>query len=176
MKYLISISLVSLFLSCYAQERVSPIVKEYGGIYEIPEATIKPDPSKDYKIVIDVYGGAEDKKDIDRSLNNVARMLNLHAVGGVPADKLKVVIALHGQSTYSTLSHEAYQKKFGVDNPNAGLMKALKDAGVRIAVCGQSMRSREVDSDDLLSEVEVAISMLTTITHYQNEGYMLLKF
>ena len=176
MKYLLSFLASFIFCSVLAQERVNPVIKEYGGIYAIPEATVKPDPEQDYKIVIDVYGGAEDKTEIDRSLNNVARMLNLHAVGGVPAEKMKVVLALHGQSTYSTLDHASYRKKFDVDNPNAELMKALKDAGVKITLCGQSMRSRGFEAGELLDEVEVATSMLTTVTHYQNLGYMLLRF
>lgn len=175
MKYLFSLSLVLLILSLNAQ-RVNPVIKDFGGIYAIPESTVKPDPTKDYKIVIDVYGGAKDKSKVDGSLNNVARMLNLHAVGGVPADKMKVVIALHGQSTYSTLDHSTYREKFKMDNPNAELIKALKDAGVKIAVCGQSIRSRGFKADELLDEVEVATSMLTTVTHYQNLGYTMLKF
>ncbi len=176
MKYLLSLLTILICITVHAQEKVNPVIKDFGGIYDIPEATVKPDGQQEYKIVIDVYGGASDKSDLDRSLNNVARMLNLHAVGGVPADNMNVVLALHAQSTYSTMGHEAYREKFGTDNPNADLMKALKDAGVKITVCGQSLIGRGVDPDELLEEVEIATSMLTTVTHYQKLGYMLLRF
>ena len=176
MKYLLHLSCVLFLFSVSAQDKVNPVIKHFGGIYAVPNATVKPDPRQDYNIVIDVYGGAEDKSEIDRSLNNVARMLNLHAIGGVPVEKMSVVLALHGQSTYSTLDHVTYQEQFGMDNPNAELMIALKEAGVVITVCGQSLVGRGFNADQLHDEVEVATSMLTTVTHYQNLGYMLLKF
>ena len=168
--------LIASISTSFAQEKVAPVIKNFGAIYEIPEATIKPDPSKDYKIIVDVFGGASDKKEIDRSLNNVARMINLHSVGGVPAEKMNIVLALHAQSTYSILNNKSFREQFGVDNPNAALIKELKEAGVKVAVCGQSLRGRGFDKDMILDEVEIATSMLTTVTHYQNLGYTLLKF
>jgi intracellular sulfur oxidation DsrE/DsrF family protein len=55
-------------------------------------------------------------------------------------------------------------------------VKELKEAGVKVAVCGQSLRGRGIENEQLLSEVEVATSMLTTVTSYQMKGYQLLKF
>ncbi len=176
MRYLLSTLLVCSIIASQAQDRVNPVIKSYGGIFNIPGATVKPDPNQEYKIVVDVYGGADDKKDLDWSLHNVARMLNLHAVGGVPAENMKVVLALHAQSTFSTLSDKAYKKQFGTANPNTNLIKELKEAGVKITVCGQSLRARGFEKDELRGEIEVATSMLTTVTHYQNLGYILLKF
>ena len=176
MKYVITFLALIFITSLTAQEKVNPVIKNFGGIYDIPEATVKPDVTAEYKIVVDVYGGAEDKSKLDASLNNSARMINLHAVAGVPVESMKIVLALHGQSTYSAMSDAAYKEKFGSNNPNTPLIQELKAAGVRIAVCGQSLRGRSVQAEQLLKEVEVATSMLTTVTHYQNQGYMLLKF
>ncbi len=176
MRHLLSPLCIIILSAGFAQKRVNPVIKNFGGIYDIKEATVKPDPNQEYKIVIDVYGGADDKSKIDRSLNNVARMLNLHAVGGVPPEKMDVVLALHGQSTYSIMDEASYKKRFKSSNPNAALVKELSEAGVKIAVCGQSLRSRNVAGDKLLSEVEIATSMLTTVTSYQMKGYQLLKF
>ncbi len=176
MKYSLSLLLICFFFLCHSQERVNPVIKNYGGIYEIPEAIVKPDPEQDYKIVIDVYGGSKDKKDLDRSLNNVARLLNLHAVAGVSKGKMKVVLALHGQSTYTTLNNKSYKKQFGIDNPNTRLLNELKESGVRITVCGQSLKGRGLSVKQLHDDVELATSMLTTVTHYQMKGYSLLKF
>ncbi len=176
MKHLLSALLTITLTACIAQKRVNPVIKNFGGIYDIPEATVKPDPNQEYKIVIDVYGGSEDKSKIDRSLNNVARMLNLHAVGGVSPEKMSVVLALHAQSTYSIMDNDSYRKKFGSENPNIKLVEELNEAGVKITVCGQSLKSRNVKGNRLLSEVEIATSMLTTVTSYQMKGYQLLKF
>lgn len=176
MRYTLTTLLIIILSAGFAQEKVNPVIKNFGGIYDIPEATVKPDPNQEYKIVIDVYGGTDDKTEIDRSLNNVARMLNLHAVGGVDPGKMKVVLALHAKSTYSILNDELYKAKFGTSNPNIALVKELKEAGVEVTVCGQSLRGRGVENDQVLSEVEIATSMLTTVTSYQMKGYQLLRF
>ena len=69
MKYVLTLLLLVNMLFSHAQEKVNPVIKNFGGIYDIPEATVKPDPNQEYKIVIDVYGGSDDSEEIDRSLN-----------------------------------------------------------------------------------------------------------
>jgi len=167
---------VTVALSVSAQERVFPMVKNYGGIFDIPSAVVRPDPTQVYKIVVDVYTGAEAPGDLAFGLNNVARMLNLHVVGGALPGKLDVVLAIHGGATFSVLDHAAYQDKHGVDNPNIGLIKALKDAGVRVTVCGQSLLARGIPLASVNPEVEIATSMLTTVSAYQLKGYAVFKF
>src|SRR6185369_1711084 len=80
--------------------RVNPIIKGFGGIFEIPYAVEKPDPTLNYNIVIEVERGSEKPDTLNWALNNVARLLNLHAVGGVPREKMNVVLAIHGGATY----------------------------------------------------------------------------
>lgn len=162
--------------SATAQEKLNPIIAEYGGIYAVPSATVRPDSSLDYRLVIDVMTGSESPAEPGFGLNNVARMLNLHAVGGVPAEQLHVVLAIHGGATVGVLDDSSYRAKFGVDNPNAGLIRALKAAGVRVTVCGQSLLARNIDLNTVLPEVEVATSMLTTVATYQMKGYAVFKF
>ena len=176
MKSSITIFLSLAVLVSFSQERVNPVIESFGAIYDIPDATVKPDPNAELKIVIDVYGGSKDKGRVDGSLNNVARMLNLHAVGGVNPDNMKVVLAAHGGSTFSILSDEAYKEMFGMDSPNTPLIKELKEAGVKLTVCGQSLVGRDIPADQVNDNVELSTSMLTTVTKYQLLGYTLLKF
>jgi intracellular sulfur oxidation DsrE/DsrF family protein len=160
----------------YSQSRVNPVIKSYGGVFEIPYAAEKPDPSMVYNIVIEVERESEKPDTINWALNNVARLLNLQAVGGVPAKNVNVVIAIHGGATYTTMNNEAYREKYKMDNPNLVLYKELERAGVKIVVCGQSLVARKVDRTRLVPEVKVAVSMLTTLTTYQMKGYAVLKF
>jgi intracellular sulfur oxidation DsrE/DsrF family protein len=74
------------------------------------------------------------------------------------------------------LNNEAYQKKFKTNNPNLKLIEELRQAGVKIAVCGQSLVRREIDPKQLAPGVEVAVSMLTTFSMYQLKGYAAMKF
>jgi intracellular sulfur oxidation DsrE/DsrF family protein len=168
-----------LFLVCnlaISQETINPIIKGYGGILDAPHALERPDPNMEYKIVIDVATGDSDPKAVMYSLENVARLLNLHAMGGVPADHMKVVLAIHGGAVWSTLDNETYNAKYGVDNPHLPLFKELAAAGVRMFACSQSLMGRDIDHTKLASEVKVATSMLSTMTTYQLKGYAALKF
>ena len=160
----------------FAQARVNPIIKSFGGIFEIPYAEEKPDPDLTYNVVIEVEKESDRADTLNWALNNVARLLNLHAAGGVPAKNMNVVLAIHGGATYTTMDNESYRKKYKKDNPNLRLYKELSDAGVRIFVCGQSLIVRKVDRTHLVPEVKISVSMLTILTTYQMKGYAVLKF
>ena len=158
------------------KDRVNPVIKDYGGIFEIPYAEEKPDPNQEYKIVIEVKEVKNKPEEVNWALNNLARMLNLHAVGGVAKEKIHVVLAIHGEASYTVMNDEAYQKKYKVSNPNLDLYSSLEKSGVRIVVCGQSLIAREIDRTKLVPEVKIGVSMLTTLTSYQMKGYALLTF
>lgn len=177
MKNLLTISAMLFFyISTLAQERVFPIIKNYGGIFEIPNAAEKPDPSLNYNIVIEVFSGSEKADELNYALNNVARLINLHAVGGVPKEKIKVVVAIHGEAAYTLMQNDQYKAKYKTDNPNLGLYKALDDVGVQLFVCGQSLIARQIDRKKLIPEIKIATSMLTVVSTYQLRGYAVFKF
>ena len=152
------------------------MIKNYGGIYEVPDATVLVDSEIEYKVIIDVVTGAEDSDEVAWGLNNVARMLNLHSVSGADMDRVSVVLAIHGSATNAVMDNRLFKKRFGVDNPNLPLIKELKEAGVMLTVCGQSLISRRIPVKSVAEEIEVATSMLTTVTTHQLKGYALLKF
>jgi intracellular sulfur oxidation DsrE/DsrF family protein len=169
---------VGLACNVWAQSprRINPVVEEYGGIFPIPYAVERPDSTQVYKIVIEVEQVREKPHELSWAVNNVARLVNLHASAGVPRQNLEVVMVIHGEATYTAMNDEAHRAKFKVENPNKGLYTALEKAGVKIVICGQSLINRNVDRFKLLPEVKIATSMLTTLTHYQMKGYALLKF
>ncbi|HWA32862.1 MAG TPA: DsrE family protein [Cyclobacteriaceae bacterium] len=173
--FIFSIFLLSC-VTCFSQTRVNPVIKSSGGIFEIPYADEKPDPAMTYNIVVEVERPSEKPDTINWALNNVARLINLHAVGGVSPKNIHVVLAIHGGATYTVMNNEAYRAKYKVDNPNLKLYKELADAGVKIFVCGQSLIGREVDRMKMVPEVKVSVSMLTILTTYQLKGYAVLKF
>ncbi len=160
----------------FSQPRVNPVIKDYGGVFEVPDAAEKPDPTLSYNIVVEVERESEKPDTINWALNNVARLLNLHSIGGVPAGNMHVILAIHGGATYSTMNNEAYRERYKKDNPNLKLYQELQDAGVKIFVCGQSLVARKVDRKRLVSEVKISVSMLTILTTYQMKGYAILKF
>jgi intracellular sulfur oxidation DsrE/DsrF family protein len=169
---LLSLSFGSLLAQAQYQY---PVIKNFGGIYPIDQATVVPDAKQEYDIVIDVFSG-EDPMILNSALNNVARMINLHAISGVHPDSIHVVLAIHGMATKTILNNDGYVSRHGIENPNQNLISELKEAGVKLTVCGQSLIGRKIDLDEVNENVEIATSMLTTVTTYQLKGYTLLKF
>lgn len=158
-----------------AQELVSPLVSDYGLIYNI-RGSVKPDPSISYQIVADVSTKSGKAKYINQGLYNLARLVNLHIAGGVDPSKLQVVAAIHGGATFATLDNNGYNEKYGMDNPNIELIQQLKDAGVQLFVCGQSLVIRNDGLENVNPQVDISLSAMTIVTEYQAKGYGLLKF
>ncbi|WP_340104283.1 DsrE family protein [Rhodohalobacter sp. 8-1] len=166
---------ISLSSSAFAQDARYPIVNNYGGIYEINGA-VDPDSDIHYRIVIDLKTLQSDKERLNQGLNNVARMMNLHGLGGVSKENLSVVIVAHGGATESILNHDGYRRKNDVDNPNIPLIDALKEAGAEIVVCGQSLLARGYEQNEVNNEVTIGLSMLTVVTEHMHKGFQLLVF
>lgn len=176
MKFFLSLLIAILFvIPTIAQEAQFPIIESFGGIYKIEGATSL-DSQMEYKIVIDLKTLQRDKESINPGLNNVARMMNLHGLGGVNAENLDVAVIVHGGATDIIINNEAYQKRYELDNPNIELIATLKEAGVNIYVCGQSLLSRQYARNEVNEDVIVALSMLTTFTTYMHNGYVPLVF
>ncbi|NND34603.1 MAG: DsrE family protein [Saprospiraceae bacterium] len=165
-----------LIQSIQSQETYNPIVQDFGGIFDIPHASVKPDANQEYKIVIDVVSGPKMPHELNPAINNVARLLNLHGIAGVPEQQMDVVLAIHGEATDAVLNNESYESKYDMANPNVLLLAALEKAGVKITVCGQSLIGHRITADQVLGSVEIATSMLTTVSSYQMKGYAFFRF
>jgi intracellular sulfur oxidation DsrE/DsrF family protein len=178
MKQIFTLSLFLFVMIQYsqAQDPQSPMVPGFGAVHEIPGADKLPDPSVEYKMVMDVTGGSDDPSEVNPSLYRIARTLNLHALGGVPQENIRAVAVLHSKATPAVLSNEAYRKHFKVDNPNEGLIRALAEAGVEVYICGQSLIARGFANDSLHPDIKVSISAMTILTEYQMKGYALMPF
>lgn len=158
------------------QERKFPVVQRFGGIFPVEQAAPVPDPSMEYKVVMEVSMPSEKPDEVNFGLNAVARLVNLHAEAGIPVNRLKVVVAVHGEAAYCLTDHAAYRARFKTDNPNLEMLTELRARGVELYVCGQSLVARKIDRKTLAPEVQVALSALTTLTTCQLKGYAFLKF
>jgi intracellular sulfur oxidation DsrE/DsrF family protein len=176
MKRILVFVLLLVSVSSFSQSRINPVIKSYGGIFDIPYAQEKPDPTLEYNIVIEIERASDTPDSTNWALYNVARLINLHVMGGVPKEKLHIVLAIHGAAAFSVMDNKAYKAKYGVDNPTLKLFKELDQAGVKMFVCGQSLIARKIDQNSMVPEVKIATSMLTTMTTYQLKGYAALKF
>jgi intracellular sulfur oxidation DsrE/DsrF family protein len=159
-----------------AQNKVNPVIKHFGTITEVPSSVENPDPKLNYKIVVEVNSDNPKPETVHEFFDKVAAVVNLHALGGVPAGKFNVVMVIHGPAAQFVINDEEYKKKYNTSNPNIPLFKELTDAGVKIFVCGQSLNKRNIPKEAVASEVKTALSAITTLTTYQLKGYSVLRY
>jgi intracellular sulfur oxidation DsrE/DsrF family protein len=163
-------------MTAFAQQRINPVIKKSGGIFEVSDAVEKPDPKLKYDIVIELFSAPDNPKEVNQALNNIARLINLHVMGGVPKENLNVVVAIHGEATYSITDTKTYQKRYDCPNPNLDVYKELAEKGVKLFVCGQSLVARKVERPTITPEIKIATSMLTVVTTHQLRGFAYMKF
>jgi intracellular sulfur oxidation DsrE/DsrF family protein len=131
-------------------------------------------PSLEYKVAVDVYGKVRDSTAVFGSFTEVGRTFNLLAANGTPKEKIKMAAVIHGGAVIAILTDEEYQKKYGVPNPSLPVIAKLKEAGIEFYVCGQNLGMFDLRSDQITSDVKVALSAKTTFITLDQLGYSFL--
>lgn len=169
--------LILLFLPILLNgQEAGPVITDFGKVYQIDNPDIPSDYTEVYKAVFDVYDSPSGRGVINPQLETAARYLNLHVKGGIAPENLKVALVVHGKATEDLLRPQEFLKKHGTPSANAALVRKLLDAGVSIAVCGQSATSRQIGREQTIEGVQWALSAMTALVHYQNKGYRFIKF
>ena len=101
-------------------------------------------------------------------------MANLYAYAGVPADKVRIAVVVHGKATPSILNDAAYRQHFGKPNPNGALISQLQAAGNEIFICGQALTQQGYAPSDIHAKVKLALSAVTKLADLQAAGYALI--
>ena len=161
--------------AAFAEEpQMGPVIKNYGPVFAVPESRFALDQQAGRKVVFDVAQSPEDSAALNRRLESVARYLNMHARAGIDTDRFDIAVVLHGKASWNALSDVAYRQRFDGDNPNTGLITALKAAGVDFWLCGQSAGFNGIASSELSGHVNLALSAMTVLQDLQAKGYALL--
>jgi len=159
--------------SARAQSAQALPIPSVDAAIDFPNEHEMPDPNLTYKIVFDIAKAAPKIDDVNPGLIAVARYYNTLAKGGVPADRRKFVVVFHQEGTELALTNAAYKAlKDGHDNPNIGLIRSMKQAGVDFRVCGQGVLSRKIDMSTIQPEIQIDQWAMTTITTLQLRGYI----
>ena len=153
-----------------------PVVADFGAVYVVPNPGLPTPMLQELKIRFDVSETPADVKTVSPQLETAARFLNMHAKAGVSPERLKVAVVVHGDAAKDVLSNEAYRKRHGIDNPNLALLEALKRAGARLYLCGQTAGSRGITASEMAAPVQMALSAMTAHLVLNAEGYVLNPF
>jgi len=157
-------------------KKAGPIIKDYGKVWAINDPDYKIHPDANFKVVFDIMHSPEDPAQLNPSIETAARFLNMHAQSGVAPENMKVALVVHNKASKDIITNAAYEKRYGVVNPNADLVSQLIDAGVAFIFCGQSSASRNFPKEETLEGVQISLSAMTALIQLQNEGYRLIKF
>ncbi len=152
------------------------IIPDYGETLKVPDIDIETDVSAEFKVIFDVAQSSDDKSVINKYIVTAARFLNMHADAGMDKSQLKVAMTIHGGAWQDVLSNEAYREKYGVDNPNVELINQLTEAGADIIICGQTAEYRGITKQNANPNVKFALSAMTALLQYQENGYTFFKF
>lgn len=151
----------------------NPVIKSGGAVHPLPDAVFQPKRNVIYKALFSVTKGEKDPKKVNGGLEHVARAVNVFASAHVPLKHMKFVVIMHGKAVPAVLDNAHYKEKFGVDNPNLKLIKELRAAGVRFAVCGQAVAGYKYKYSWVNPDIKIALSALSTLIVLQHEGYAL---
>ncbi len=166
------------FLNLSAQENKVPgkIIENFGSTYRVESPDIETNSSLTHRVIFDVSRSGEDRESLNAYIETAARFLNMHADQGMRPEQLQVAMTIHGGAWQDILNDTAYMQRFGVSNPNSGLIKNLLEAGVDVILCGQTMQFREIKSEEKIPGVKVALSAMTALLQYQHMNYKFIKF
>jgi len=174
MKKLLLIAIVFMTTQfASAQDWTTPIIKGYGKIKEFKKVAVQPDATKEYNIVFDLKDDRE-MHGTNIGYFKIARLINMLGSSGVAPEKVNIVAAIHGGATFTALNDEKYKAKYNKANPNAEVIKLLKDYGVKLYVCAQATASRGIAAEDLNPNTEIALSAMMVLANYQLDGYALM--
>ena len=175
--FLALVSILSVISAMAANEKITPggpLIKGYG-----PHFTTDQDEALDksavFKITFDLARQGE-KDSANRHIESLARFLNMHVAYGIPVENMHLALVVHGSATFDMLNNEAYNEKYGVDNPNHDLLARLMENNVEVFVCGQSAGFMNVNAGDLQSGAKMSISAMTAHALLQQQGYTLNPF
>ncbi len=154
---------------------INPVIKNFGRVHPRPDAAVQPDPSADYKVIVDVVHGGKDHSEVNGSLQRLARIVNLMGFARVPPEHVHIVAVIEGEASLAAASNDMYRKFYKVDNPNAPIIHALKAAGVTMLVCGQALAENGFKDSDVNPDVTVSLSALSDFVVYGQRGYSYMQ-
>ena len=156
-----------------AQEWETPIIEGYGEVKYFDQAASQLNKQLEYKLIFDIKSN-QVKNGVNKGLWTIARTLNLFELSGIPSKKIEIVASIHGEATFITLNSNAYQDKFGRDNPNSNIIQQLNDSGVKLYVCSQATSSRNINNGDLNINVIPALSGIAVLSNHLLQGFTLM--
>ncbi|GAB2687535.1 DsrE family protein [Aliiglaciecola sp. 3_MG-2023] len=147
------------------------VITGYGDIAKVADM-IPISPDATFNVAFDITAQAE-PGEVNRSLNSLARFINMHVGNGVKLENIHLAAVIHSKATYDLLNNIAYQKKFQKDNINVDLIRQLLANNTQIFLCGQASTKMGITKDQLVPGIKITLSAMTAHALLQQQGYTL---
>ena len=154
--------------------RTGPLVPSGGPVFEVENPDFPTPMDTPLKAVFELRDAAPSAEGGQPQINTMARYLNMHAKHGVPSENLHVAGVVHAGAVWAVVNDERYREEHGTDNPNKDVVAEILASGGQLVLCGQSAAARGVDREDLLPGVQLALSAMTALTVFQQDGYQII--
>ncbi|MCL1114977.1 MULTISPECIES: DsrE family protein [Shewanella] len=151
------------------------VIKDYGKVAEVKSSLVIP-KGMTFKVAFDLAKAAN-PGELNRSIETLARFINMHVAAGVKLEDISLAMVVHGQAASDLTQQRYYQMlNAGQKNANADLIAQLVKHGVKFYVCGQTAAYYGITPDELLPGVDMALSALTAHAVLAHEGYSVNPF
>jgi intracellular sulfur oxidation DsrE/DsrF family protein len=171
-----ALAAVLICFSSWAYAWEYPIIKGYGPMNPLPNAAVQPDNSIKYKVVFEITRVAQSVDKANPGLDRVARFLNVMAASGIMPKDMELAAVIHGPAAPIVLKNEIFKDRFKTDNPNEKIIRDLKEAGVKLYVCGQSLADNGFEHKWVNEQIAIAVAALVVVPTYQLKGYAYQPF
>ena len=165
------LTVVLICFSSWAFAWEYPIIKGYGPMNPLPNAAVQPDNSIKYKVIFEITRIAQSVEKVNPGLDRVARFLNVMAASGIMPKEMELAAVIHGPAAPIVLKNEIFKDRFKTDNPNEKIIRDLKEAGVKLFVCGQSLADNGFEHKWVNEQIAIAVAALVVVPTYQLKGY-----
>jgi intracellular sulfur oxidation DsrE/DsrF family protein len=176
LKNSIILAAVLIFVPSWSFAWEYPLIKGYGPMDPLPNAAVQPDKSIKYKVIFEITRVAQSVDKVNPGLDRVARFLNVMAASGIMPKDMELAAVIHGPAAPSVLKNEIFKGRFKMDNPNEKIIRDLKEAGVKLYVCGQSLADNGFEHKWVNEQIAIAVAALVVVPTYQLKGYAYQPF
>jgi intracellular sulfur oxidation DsrE/DsrF family protein len=124
-----------------------------------------------YKVVFEITRVAQSVDKVNPGLDRVARFLNVMGASGIMPKEIELAAVVHGPAAPIVLKNKIFKDRFKTDNPNEKIIRDLKEAGVKLYVCGQSLADHGFEHKWVNEQIAITLSALVLVPTYQLKGY-----
>ncbi len=165
-----------LFVATFYGLVILPLDFAFGQV-EITRSKIPLSKTSEIKVVYQI-NTAELKSGIHKGLYYLSYLMDHYKRLGVPESEIKLSAVFYGDAISSLLKDPYYNQRGGKGrlNPNKAKIDQLKELGVSLEACAETMRMRDVDHSELIDGVKVVEGAYVRVIDLQLNGYAYIKF